>query len=167
MSCRARKAYRSPRPPARWRSRRCWPPTPRRSRRRCRPEAAMATVLVIGASHGIGLETVKRALDAGHRVRAFARSAASIPLSAPALEKFGGDALDKTRVAAAVAGTDAVIQSLGAAKGPQAILSGTNPFSRATRILIDAMRENGVRRLVTVTGLGAGDSRGHGSFVYD
>jgi putative NADH-flavin reductase len=127
----------------------------------------MATVLVIGASRGIGLETVKRALDASHRVRAFARGAASIPLDAPALEKFAGDALDKTRVAAAVAGTDAVIQSLGAAKGPQAILSGTTLFSRATRILIDAMRENGVRRLVAVTGLGAGDSRGHGGFVYD
>ena len=127
----------------------------------------MATVLVIGASRGIGLETVKRALDAGHRVRAFARGAASIPLDAPALEKFAGDALNKTRVAAAVTGVDAVIQSLGAAKGPQAILSGTTLFSKATRILIDAMRENGVRRLVTVTGLGAGDSRGHGSFVYD
>jgi len=127
----------------------------------------MATVLVIGASHGIGLETVKRALDAGHRVRAFARGAASIPLDAPTLEKFAGDALDKTRVAAAVTGTDAVIQSLGAAKGPQAILSGTTLFSRATRLLIDAMHETGVGRLVAVTGLGAGDSRGHGSFVYD
>ena len=73
----------------------------------------------------------------------------------------------RPRVAAAVAGTDAVIQSLGAAKRPQAVLSGTTLFSQATRILIDAMRATGVRRLVTVTGLGAGDSRGHGSFLYD
>jgi len=122
----------------------------------------MATILVIGASRGIGLETVKRALEAGHRVRAFARGAASIPLEAPALVKIAGDALDKTRVAAAVAGADAVIQSLGAPKGPQSILSGTTLFSQATRILIEAMRESGVRRLLTVTGLGAGDSRGHG-----
>src|SRR6185295_4101194 len=127
----------------------------------------MATLLVIGASRGIGLETVKRALEAGHRVRAFARGAASIPLEAPALVKIAGDALDKTRVAAAVAGADAVIQSLGAPKGPQSILSGTTLFSQATRILIEAMRESGVRRLLTVTGLGAGDSRGHGSFLYD
>jgi putative NADH-flavin reductase len=127
----------------------------------------MATVLVIGASRGIGLETVKRALEAGHRVRAFARGAASIPLDVPALEKIAGDALDRAAVAAAVAGTDAVIQSLGAPKHPQAIFSGTTLFSQATRILIDAMRESGVRRLVTVTGLGAGDSRGHGSFLYD
>jgi len=127
----------------------------------------MATVLVIGASRGIGLETVKRALDAGHRVRALARAAASIPIDTPALEKLAGDALDMTRVAAAVRQTDAVIQALGAAKGLQALLSGTTLFSQATRILIDVMREAGVRRLLAVTGLGAGDSRGHGGLLYD
>ncbi len=127
----------------------------------------MATLLVIGASRGIGLETVKRGLAAGHRVRAFARSATAIALDAPALEKIAGDALDGTSVAAALAGADAVIQSLGAPKTLQAILSGTTLFSRATRILLDAMRASGPRRLVTVTGLGAGDSRGHGSVLYD
>ena len=40
----------------------------------------MANVLIIGASHGIGLETVRAALRAGHSVRALARSAASIPI---------------------------------------------------------------------------------------
>ena len=34
----------------------------------------VATVLIIGASRGIGLETVKCALEAGHIVRALARS---------------------------------------------------------------------------------------------
>jgi hypothetical protein len=34
-------------------------------------------------SQGIGLETVKAALAAGHRVRAFARSAGKIDLSDP------------------------------------------------------------------------------------
>ncbi|MGA7325602.1 MAG: hypothetical protein WBX25_14200 [Rhodomicrobium sp.] len=38
----------------------------------------MAKVLVIGASRGLGLETVRAALRAGHSVRALARSAASI-----------------------------------------------------------------------------------------
>jgi hypothetical protein len=40
----------------------------------------MAKLLVIGASRGIGLERVKAALRAGHRVLALARSAASIPI---------------------------------------------------------------------------------------
>jgi putative NADH-flavin reductase len=127
----------------------------------------MSTLLVIGASRGIGLETVKAALAAGYRVRAFARSAAAIPMEAPQLEKIAGDALDPASVAQAVAGVDAVIQSLGAPRTAQSVLAATTLFSRATRILIDAMRAGGVKRLVTVTGLGAGDSRGHGGFLYD
>jgi uncharacterized protein YbjT (DUF2867 family) len=127
----------------------------------------MATLLVIGASRGIGLETVRRALAAGHRVRAFARGAAAIPLAQPGLQKIAADALDAAAVTKALEGADAVIQSLGASHGPQSILSGTTIFSGATRILVDAMRATGVRRLVAVTGLGAGDSRGHGGFLYD
>jgi NAD(P)-dependent dehydrogenase (short-subunit alcohol dehydrogenase family) len=57
----------------------------------------MARVLIIGASKGIGLETTRRALEAGHQVRALARSAASIGLSDPKLEKVRGDALDQQR----------------------------------------------------------------------
>src|SRR5919204_5708798 len=49
--------------------------------------------------------------------------------------------------------------SLGASKGLRALVTGTSLFSIATRMLIDAMRGAGVRRLVAVTGLGAGDSR--------
>ena len=129
----------------------------------------MATLLVIGASRGIGLETVQRALAAGHRVRAFARGAAAIDLPQPGLEKVAADALDTTAVTRAIEGADAVVQSLGAGEkaAPQVILAGTTIFSRTTRILIDAMRATGVRRLVAVTGLGAGDSRGRGGFLYD
>jgi hypothetical protein len=32
--------------------------------------------------------------------------------------------------------------------------------------MVDAMKAAGVKRLITVTGLGAGDSRGHGGFLY-
>ena len=51
--------------------------------------------------------------------------------------------------------------------GPEAVLKGTTLFSRATRVLVDAMRKTGVKRLLIVTGAGAGDSRGHGSFLFD
>jgi NAD(P)-dependent dehydrogenase (short-subunit alcohol dehydrogenase family) len=40
----------------------------------------MARVLIFGASKGIGLETTRQALEAGHTVRAFARSAADTPM---------------------------------------------------------------------------------------
>jgi len=127
----------------------------------------MATVLVIGASRGIGLATVRALIAAGHSVRALARGASRIPIEDQRLEKLDGDALDRATIDRALAGTDAVIQSLGVAFTLDALLKGTTLFSKATRILVDAMRANGVRRLVVVTGLGAGDSRGHSGFLYD
>ncbi len=127
----------------------------------------MARILVIGASRGIGLETVRRALAAGHRVRALARGVAAMPVEHAELEKIAGDALDSETVARAVDGMDAVIEALGAPKTAQAVIWGTDLFSRATRVLIDVMRAKGVQRLVAVTGLGAGDSRGHGGLFYD
>jgi uncharacterized protein YbjT (DUF2867 family) len=127
----------------------------------------MATVLVIGASRGIGLETVKSLLAAGFRVRALARSAGAIAIEDPQLEKISGDALDKATVEAALTGVDAVVQSLGVAFSADAVFKGTTLFSRATRVLVDAMSARGVKRLIAVTGFGAGDSRGHGGFLYE
>ena len=43
-------------------------------------------VLIVGASKGIGLETTRQALEAGHNVRALARSATAIAVSNPSLE---------------------------------------------------------------------------------
>jgi len=59
---------------------------------------------------------------------------------------------------------DAVIQTLGVNFAPRFIFEGTTLFSASTRILVDAMKAAGVKRLITVTGLGAGDSRGHGGY---
>ncbi|MDP4006449.1 NAD(P)H-binding protein [Methylobacterium sp. NEAU K] len=62
----------------------------------------------MGASKGIRLETVKAALAAGHRVRAFARSAARMTLSGPGLGRFAGDAANPGAVASALASADVV-----------------------------------------------------------
>jgi putative NADH-flavin reductase len=127
----------------------------------------MAIVLIIGASRGIGLETLKRALKAGYEVRALARSAGNIPVSHPDLEKVTGDALDRGAVKQALAGVDAVIQTLGVAAGPEMIFKPVRLFSAATRVLVTAMEETGVKRLICVTGFGAGDSRNKGGFLYN
>jgi uncharacterized protein YbjT (DUF2867 family) len=127
----------------------------------------MATVLVIGASRGIGLETVKALLRAGHSVRGLARSASNIPIQDANLEKVSGDALDRDTIRNALQDVDVVIQTLGVDFAPRLIFEGTNLFSQSTRVLVDAMKAAGVKRLVSVTGLGAGGSRGHGGLLYD
>ena len=118
----------------------------------------MATVLIIGASRGIGLETVKATLKAGHPVRALARSARRIPIDHPKLEKMAGDALEMATVKRALTGVDVVAQSLGVSPGPEIILKPTRFFSKPTRVLVTAMKEAQVKRLICVTGFGAGDT---------
>ena len=63
--------------------------------------------------------------------------------------------------------SDVVIQTLGVDISSRAIFERTTLFSRSTRIVVDAMKAAGVKQLIAVTGLGAGDSRGHGGFLYD
>jgi NAD(P)-dependent dehydrogenase (short-subunit alcohol dehydrogenase family) len=58
----------------------------------------MSTVLIVGASRGIGYEAVKLALSAGHSVRALARSVNTIRLLHLKLEKLEGDALDQRTI---------------------------------------------------------------------
>jgi len=110
---------------------------------------------------------VKAALLAGHNVRALARSAASIPIQDAGLEKVSGDALDSNMVCNALKDVNVVVQTLGVDISPRAVFERTTLFSQSTRILVDAMKAAGVKRLIAVTGLGAGDSRGHGGLLYD
>ena len=57
---------------------------------------------------------------------------------------------------------NAVIQTLGVSPTPELIFGGTRLFSVATRVLVNAMESSAVRRLICITGFGAGDSRGRG-----
>jgi len=115
-------------------------------------------VLVMGASRGIGLETVKAGLVAGHVMRAMARGVGGAPDS-PRLERIQADAMKPDDVARALEGVDAVVQALGVKITPASVARPASLFSGATDILLRAMPQAGVRRLIAVTGFGAGESR--------
>ena len=66
-----------------------------------------------------------------------------------------GNALDPEAVEAAVEGQDAVLSALGTRSRKPTTL-----FSASTANLVAAMKKHGVRRLVCLTGIGAGDSKG-------
>jgi len=74
-----------------------------------------------------------------------------------------GDAGDADDIERAVAGQDAVVWTVGVGPTRRPV----HLFSRSTQFLLAAMAKYRVRRLVCVTGIGAGDSRGHGGFFYD
>jgi uncharacterized protein YbjT (DUF2867 family) len=120
-------------------------------------------IVVIGASHGIGLATVKAALAAGHAVHAMARSAA--PLANEKLAWFFGDVTSPHAFDEALENAQAAIITLG--MGSTLTRKPVTLFTDATQALLAAMQKHGLRRLVCVTGIGAGDSRGHGTFFHD
>lgn len=119
-------------------------------------------ILLLGATGSLGKHILTQALQRGHLVTALVRDKAKAT-EAPDLRFVEGDAQDESAVSAALAGQEAVIYSLGHSRLNQP----TTFFSDTTRILLKLMAEHGVRRLVAVTGIGAGDSRGHGGWLYN
>lgn len=112
---------------------------------------------MIGGSKGIGLETVKQGLDVGFSVKAMARTADAIALDHPQLEKVTGDATVRDDVAAALRDVDVVVSCLGLPLNRQTITQPTDLFSSSTLVLLEAMRSSNTKRLIAVTGFGAGD----------
>jgi uncharacterized protein YbjT (DUF2867 family) len=119
----------------------------------------MAHLLIIGASGGIGRQAVRIGLRDGHRVRGFSRGAGAMAVADPGFEPFAGDATDPAALARALQGIDAVILSVGVAPGLRRTFRPVHVFSESTRAVVAGMEAAGVRRLVAVTGFGAGDSR--------
>lgn len=113
------------------------------------------TVLIVGASRGVGLETTRQALETGHRVRALARSASSMELAHKNLTKIDGSSLNQDIVDKAVEGTDVVITTIG--MNPS--FEPTYLFSDTAKCVIAAMKKSTTRRLIALTGIGAGDSK--------
>jgi uncharacterized protein YbjT (DUF2867 family) len=115
-------------------------------------------ILIFGATSGIGRFAMEEALSRGHVVRAFGRSADTLE-RASNLEPFAGDALEPEDVARALEGVDVVISSLGIKESIAMLWQEVTLFSRSNEILINAMQDRGMKRLIVVTGFGAGRSR--------
>jgi putative NADH-flavin reductase len=117
-------------------------------------------LLVFGSTGGTGLELLTQALDQGHDVVAYARSPAKLDgMSHARLEVTRGDVLDLASVESAVVGHDAVFCAVGAGS------KRTTLREDATRNIVNAMEKTGVRRLICLSSLGVGDSRGNLPFL--
>jgi putative NADH-flavin reductase len=123
-------------------------------------------ILIIGATRGIGRRLVEQALARGHTVTALVRRDPNrLDIKDERLRALKGDILDAGSVEQAASGQDAVCCTIGIK--PIEAFKTVTVFSEGTKNMLDAMRKTGVRRLICITGIGAGDSRGHGGFLYD
>ncbi|MDD4964939.1 MAG: SDR family oxidoreductase [Gallionella sp.] len=125
---------------------------------------ALPRILLIGATGLTGQHILRQAESQGLRVRALVRRPSNLPAEhIAAHEVLRGDVLDLAALTDAMTGVDVVISVLGT----PLTVKPVSLLSVGTTNLIQAMQTSGVQRLLCVTGMGAGDSRGHGGFVYD
>lgn len=117
---------------------------------------ASGRILVLGGDGRVGARIVRLARARGYRVRAQVRPPGGA-WTCPA------DPTDFAAIARLVEGCDAVLYALGY-RGRR---GEVDFFSRTTRTLLAAMNARGVRRLIAITGVGAGETRGHGGVLYD
>lgn len=117
-------------------------------------------IAVIGASAGIGLETVKRALTRGHTVTTFSRSSIEIEKT-DSLNVIQGNALDEDDLVDALQDADAAVVALGTGKS----MKTTTLFSDFARVLLDIHGQYYLNiPIILVTGFGAGESKNYVSW---
>ncbi|GGE07693.1 putative NADH-flavin reductase [Rhizobium sp. BK226] len=118
-------------------------------------------IAIIGATRGIGLATAKTALKDGHEVTALAREPSRMPIKHSRLRILQGDAQEANAITGLVTGQDVVCDCLGTANVTRTITM----FSRCAENLSKALERE--QLLIAVTGMGTGDSKGHGTWLYD
>jgi putative NADH-flavin reductase len=115
-------------------------------------------IVVFGSTGATGRQVVAQALASGHEVTAFLRDPAKAPPARDGLRVVVGQVTsEQAAVTAAVAGADAVVSALGVERSWQGLRSPT-VMASAAPLIIRAMREAAVDRLVWLSGLGVGDT---------
>lgn len=104
-------------------------------------------VTVFGSTGATGIEVVKQALEAGHRVIAFARNPAKLmDLKVENLSVVKAELSDTEAVEAAIKKADAVISVLG-----PGIIVKAGELSSGMKNIIQTMKKYGVRRLIALS----------------
>jgi putative NADH-flavin reductase len=100
-------------------------------------------VAVFGASGRTGRQVVEQGLARGHEIVAFVRDRSKLGIEHEHLELVEGDGREPEAVGRALAGADAVVSVLALTSADREA-----EHSEATRVVLDATRANGVRRVV-------------------
>jgi len=114
-------------------------------------------ITIIGASAGIGLQTVIRGLNRNHSITSLSRSEIEIEEN-KSLKMILGDATNKADLLNSIQNADAIIVTLGARKN----MKSTTLFSDFAKLIVEIHTENKIEiPLIFVTGFGAGESKNY------
>ena len=114
-------------------------------------------ITIIGASGGIGLESVKRGLNRKHTITTLSRSKIEIEDN-KSLNRLLGDATNKTDLLKSIQNAEALLVTLGTGKN----MKPTTLFSDFAKLIVEIHKENKINiPLIFVTGFGAGESKNY------
>lgn len=116
----------------------------------------LKNIVIFGATGFCGRETLRQALEKGLHVTVLVRDVTKLGVRNANLKVVEGDVLSQAVVEEVVQGQDAVIQCLGIGGFGD---GRPNSFvSDATKIIVSAMKDKGVRRLICMSNVGVGGS---------
>ena len=113
-------------------------------------------VVIFGATGFSGKAILKEALSQQHQVTVLVRNKSSILVQDKNLKIVEGNVLDKHTVAEVLKNSDAVIQCLGVGGKGNGKL--TTFISVATKIIVEEMEKQQIKRLIALSNVGAGNS---------
>ena len=118
-------------------------------------------ITIIGASAGIGLETVKRGLKRNHSITTLSRSEIGIE-EKKSLKMVLGDATNKSDLLNSIQNADALIVTLGTGKN----MKTTSLFSDFAKLIVEIHKEKKIDTpFIFVTGFVAGESKNYVSWL--
>ncbi len=118
-------------------------------------------ILILGPTGGTGQQLVLQSLEQHHEVTALARDPSKLNLQPERLTVVKGSVLDRDILVKALEGKDAVISALGLGKS----LRSGDLISNAVNILIPAMNEKNVKRLIFISAFGVGETFKQANFI--
>lgn len=119
-------------------------------------------IAVLGGSGFVGRALVARLLERGHRVRVVSRDASTCERVPERATHMAGDVQNGGFLRAAFAGMDTVVNLVGILNERGDDGSGfRRVYVDLTATMLDAMRDSGVRRLLQMSALHAGDGESH------
>lgn len=114
-------------------------------------------VIIFGGTGFSGKAIVAAAIRQGHAVTVLVRDATKMPIRHDKLTIIEGNVLDSEIVAAVLRRQEVVIQCLGV--GGKGDGKPSTFISDATRLIVEKMQEQGIKRLIAMSNVGAGNSK--------
>lgn len=119
-------------------------------------------LLILGATGATGKVIVHLALERGHQITAFVRDSRKVTIQHPSLRVVVGNVLDQGSLDRVMPGHDAVFFPIGPGHKKESTVR-----TEGARNTVSVMSKAGVKRLIAMSGLGAGVTRKNMGFMFD